>query len=243
MIPTLRDKTIFNKFFHENIGRNWLCTDLCSLEDFVEFVKKYKRVICKPLNGGQGQGIFIYEYSNDKDAKQTFDSIPGFLVEELIVQHSVLSSINPTSVNTCRIVTFTYNGVAHIIACSLRTGVKGAVVDNLHSNTSQCWSIDIDSGIVFTPSCGYDYNHWLKHIGSGVQVIGMKIPNWEVAKSIVIKSAQKIPEIGYIGWDVAITEGGACLIEANHDPGHDLMQMIDQVGKYQYIKKIINQST
>ena len=33
------------------------------------------------------------------------------------------------------------------------------------------------------------------------------------------KACQKVPQVGYIGWDVAITEKGACLVEGNEFPG------------------------
>lgn len=77
------------------------------------------------------------------------------------MQHPLLVSINLISVNTIRVVTFIYKGIAHIISCALRTGIKGAVVDNLHFNSSQCRAIDIESGMVFSPSCADDYQHKL----------------------------------------------------------------------------------
>lgn len=238
-VKIFKEKKLFNDFFNDYICRDWVCTDTCTKVDFAIFAKKYNKVICKPLEGGQGKGIFLYEYKDDSDAYAVFKKTHSYIIEELIIQHPLLASINPTSVNTIRVVTFTYKGIAHIISCALRTGVKGAVVDNLHSNSSQCWAIDIESGIVSTPSCGYDYQHKLIHMGSGVQVLGMKMPNWENVKALVVAAAERIPEVGYVGWDVAISEDKICLIEGNHDPGHDLMQMMDQVGKYKRIQQII----
>ena len=53
-------------------------------------------------------------------------------------------------------------------------------------------------------------------------------------------AAQEIPEVAYVGWDVAILENGCAIIEGNHDPGHDVVQMIAQTGLFGDIKKLIN---
>jgi len=42
----------------------------------------------------------------------------------------------------------------------------------------------------------------------------------------------------YLGWDVAITENGCELIEANSSQGCNGMQL-DGVGKYPYLKQFI----
>ena len=47
---------------------------------------------------------------------------------------------------------------------------------------------------------------------------------------MVKKAALQIPELGYIAWDVAITETSPLLIEANHFPGHDIYQFQVHLG-------------
>lgn len=232
---------MFNKYFNEYLHRNYLDVDSSSSSDFVAFVKKYGRVICKPVTGGQGKGIHVYEYSNDAHALGKYKSLKGHLIEEIIVQHPDMAKLNPTSVNTVRVVTFNYHGKVNVLSCALRTGVKGAVTDNISGGEGQCWAVDISSGIVFTPSFGYNYQSHIFHLGSGYQVLGFQIPNWKLVIETVKDAAAHIPSVAYIGWDVAITESGVCLIEGNHDPGHGNMQMMDQKGKYTLIQKIISE--
>ena len=62
------------------------------------------------------------------------------------------------------------------------------------------------------------------------KLIGFEIPLWDAIKQEVTKAAQLISEVAYIGWDVAILEDSVALIEGNHDPGHDVVQMIAQTG-------------
>ena len=34
-----------------------------------------------------------------------------------------------------------------------------------------------------------------------------------------------MPQVGYVGWDVAVTEDGPVLIEGNDDPGYTAYQL------------------
>lgn len=54
------------------------------------------------------------------------------------------------------------------------------------------------------------------------------------------KAALVVLEVPYIGWDVAILKNSVALIEGNHDPGHDIVQMIGQTGLYQDILRCVH---
>lgn len=233
------DKCKFNDFFAPIVKRAWICTATLDEQAVKDFVNLHGQVIAKPQNGGQGKGIFLL--SDKQLCTSMLNSVigGGYLLEELIKQHPLLASINKDSVNTVRIVTFYHDSHVHIISCALRTGLKGSITDNLHSEASQCWVVDPATGIVCSPSFGYDFQSSIFHRGSNTKVIGLSIPNWDLAVDMVKKAAMMIPDVAYIGWDVAIMENDVQLIEGNHDPGHDLMQMGDDKGKYELIKHII----
>lgn len=144
----------------------------------------------QPLYGGQGKGIYKYAYTTENDAKEEFAKLKDYIVEEIICQHPALSDINKSSVNTVRVVTFYWKGKAYIISTTLRTRMKGSCVDNLHSCDSQCWQIDPCDGVIFTQSYGYNYHSCKVHLGSGCQVLGLRVPNWDMIKDCVI-NAQK----------------------------------------------------
>ena len=42
---------------------------------------------------------------------------------------------------------------------------------------------------------------------------------------MVKSAAQQIPQMAYIGWDVAFSPEGPLLIERNNFPGHDIYQL------------------
>jgi glutathione synthase/RimK-type ligase-like ATP-grasp enzyme len=61
---------------------------------------------------------------------------------------------------------------------------------------------------------------------------------------MVKEAAKVIPEMGYVGWDVAFTPNGPVLVEANDFPGHDIYQLPehtpDKIGIYPKFKKVID---
>ena len=60
---------------------------------------------------------------------------------------------------------------------------------------------------------------------TGTQIQGFQFPDWEAAMDMVRQAAEMIPELGYLGWDIAFTEEGPILVEGNEFPGHDIYQL------------------
>jgi len=66
----------------------------------------------------------------------------------------------------------------------------------------------------------------------------------DIAKKTVLEASKELKEIKYIGWDVAITNHGVCIIEGNSYPGVFQIRPSfskDKVGilpKYEEIMKI-----
>ena len=64
------------------------------------------------------------------------------------------------------------------------------------------------------------------------------------AKELVLKAAKMIPQLRYVGWDVAITPDKPVFVEGNQHPGHDILQMPphvpDKIGMLPRIKQFID---
>ena len=39
------------------------------------------------------------------------------------------------------------------------------------------------------------------------------------------KMAQVIPNVGMVGWDIAVTKNSYCVVEGNDFPGHDIYNL------------------
>lgn len=84
------------------------------------------------------------------------------------------------------------------------------------------------------------FTKYVYHPSTHKKLVGFEITLWSLVVEKVKETALVVPEVQYIGWDVAILKNSVALIEGNHDPGHDVVQMIAQNGLYQDILRVVN---
>ena len=234
----LDNKFDFNNFFRDFLGRSFMVVDeTTSLDSFNEFCKDKHSVILKPLDSWCGQGIYK---SNTDDPKNLLESIKKngqYLVEEIVEQDSRLSALNSDTVNTIRILSLMNNdGNVSVPLAAFRIGRKGYCTDNFHSHGLVA-AVDAKTGVVMTVARDMDGNQYLSHPDSGEKIIGFEIPNWSEVLNTVKRCALMVPELRYIGWDVAIGVNGIpLLIEGNSNSGVDVFQVSLQKG----VRDIVN---
>ncbi|MBR1983747.1 MAG: hypothetical protein IKA12_03570 [Clostridia bacterium] len=225
------DKQKFNEKFKAYIKREYLVLENATGQELEDFCKKHGSIIMKPIVGSKGNGIF--KLNAEEIGKYNIENYRDYIAEELLVQHKSLSKLNPDSVNTIR--ALTYKG--EIVACALRIGGGGSLVDNFSSG-GVCGAIDIDSGIVISPCIDVALTKYIFHPQTKAKMLGFEVPNWERVKQTVIEASREILSVEYVGWDLAVLENGVAIIEGNGDPGHRIMQMSNQQGIYNKILEI-----
>ena len=103
--------------------------------------------------------------------------------------------------------------------------------------------VNKDTGVVMQPAIDKNKNLYETHPSTGSKIKGFKFPYWEEMKEMVEEAATVIPEVGYVGWDVAFSPDGPLLVEANDFPGHDIYQLPehtpDKIGIYPEFKKYL----
>ncbi len=212
------NKIEFNKIFNKFLKRDWLYLDN-NIDKFVEFMKFHKEIIVKPVDATGGKGVEKFVYSNEKKAKELYDNLiknNQLLVEECIKQHPAMNSLYDNSVNTLRIFTFIKNNKPYFLQAILKIG-NGGVVDNFSSGGMYTY-VDED-GTVFVEAIDRDDNIYYKHPISNKQIVGFKVPMFKEAVDLVKESAKVVPQISYVGWDVAISKDGPVIVEGNCFPG------------------------
>lgn len=145
---------------------------------------------------------------------------------------------NSSSVNTLRMVTLLCaDGKPKVVVGVLRIGRAGKTADNFH----HYWittTIDVENGIVNAPGIDREFKRYIVHPDSGEQIIGFNIPCWDKATELVRQAALVIPEVRYVGWDVAIdSDGNTQLIEGNYGADPDVTQMPCREGKWPAFRK------
>lgn len=202
--------------------------ELESKNDFLSFLEKFfieekiEHIFCKPVDGIRGENIFIIEKSTfRKIADDLVDLVfsKAFIFQELLQQHEALKSINSSSVNTLRIITYKNDkNKVEILSGFIRVGRKGAIIDNAHiggivvpldKETGKMR----DEGIQLIDNGG---GIFYEHPDTGIVFNNFQIPLYAQVKKMVSQAAPlfKFP---LLGWDVAITPNGPVIVEANHD--------------------------
>lgn len=228
---TLDDKSAFNAFFHDLLGREYCYVSKQDEARFLDFVSTKERIVVKPTDSWCGHGVSkIVIPASIGERKQLYASLISnygeFLAEECFVQHEQISKLNPDSVNTIRVISMTdADGKIHIPFASIRIGRKGSDVDNFCAG-GMAAAIDADSGIVVTHAFDGAGKQYFVHPDSGTQIIGFQIPEWNELKKTITRAAERIPTMRFIGWDAVVHENGkVCLIEGNSNPGARTLQL------------------
>ena len=237
------DKHQFNRVFAAYVRRDWLYAPDHTDEEIRSFLQRHAAIIVKPLSQSKGAGVHREETAEllQGNAEAFLQSArqEKLLLEELICQHPVLAAVNPSSVNTIRVCSARDRaGQVHIIGASLRGGGGGCVVDNLHADGVQ-YPVDVASGCILRGGVKHNgEKNILFHPSTGTKMIGLQIPHWDKILTTVQEAGKLLPNMRYIGWDIAVTEEGCEIIEANYGQGSNGMQQ-DGVGKYPVIKKYL----
>lgn len=85
--------------------------------------------------------------------------------------------------------------------------------------------VDINKGILISPAANLSGEIFIKHPSTNKLIKNTEIPYWEEIREMVTEASNVVPEVGYIGWDIAITPKGPIIIEGNANPGHQSMQL------------------
>ena len=241
------DKAQFNELFREFIPRKWILTNEdTDTEELYALCRNSTQLIWKPLEGSSGQGIKKYTPDDWKDGPEAFlakmNADGKGILEEMVIQHPKMASLCPTSVNTCRIATLLGDKQQGIVYAFLRIG-NGKVMDNVDCG-GMAARIDLESGRLLTVGADKQGNTFIKHPITNTSIIGFTIPYWEEAKAMCLKAAEKVPEMRFIAWDVAITENGPTFIEGNSFPSHAVPQFAahypDGIGILPEFRKFID---
>lgn len=202
-----------------------------SKDAFVDFVHRHGVIIIKPMSECEGKGVQAIDATRHSEEELRAISegyTEGYLAEERVEQSAFMAAIHPESVNTIRINTVRYGSDVEVLWPSWRVGQGKAVVDN-YSAGGISLPIDKDSG---TTLCAISKNgtHFTTHPDTGVQLVGIQIPRWDELCRQVKQMALRLTDVVFVGWDMALTDNGWVMIEANYEPDNKAWQMTSKQG-------------
>lgn len=215
-MPKVMLRSIHGRFYDED----YKLIESATIESV--FGNKKNPYIIKPSIDSQGgENVKKLEIQDkviilDKIEYYSLDSLTSlfgenYLVQEMVEQHELLSSIYPYSLNTIRIITFRINNEIKSGSAVLRFGDGKRIVDN--------------KGI----ACGIKKDGKINNYGTYLNMdktsnhpltkknfAGLEIPHFEQLKTFVKKMHLELYYFDMISWDIAIDkQGNFKMIEYN----------------------------
>ena len=216
-----------------------------SKEDAVRLCGNLKNVIIKPSRLSEGKGVQLFSATegvttlDGKSISQVFKEYKkDYLIQECVKQHKDMAALNPTSVNTMRILSYRSGMEVLIIYSVVRIGRSGAVVDNQCAGGIST-TISKDGKLGKEAFGGFSTDN-IEKTDTGIALEGYQLPSYDKAVEMVKRLHLRLPFFNILGWDVAIQEDGEpVLIEFNTNPG--LSQSAFKSGMGEYTERIIRE--
>lgn len=214
------DKLQFAARFGDELGREWFDVSTGTVAELGDFLNRFDRVITKNPGGVGGNGITVRDTADITDVaalREELLSSGQTLVEELLVQHPEMARLYPGSVNSLRMVTYLDpDGEVHLLAGVLKIG-NGGFIDNF-SNGGMYTMLD-EAGRALHAASDEEGHPFAVHPVTGERIEGYQVPLYGEILQLVDRLARRVPELPYIGWDIAITPERPVVIEGNHNTG------------------------
>ncbi|MDT0686569.1 sugar-transfer associated ATP-grasp domain-containing protein [Autumnicola psychrophila] len=251
--PVLHDKLIFYRYIKNLLPTPELIATVFDGNvtylntgygdtNFLDVIINAGGVVLKHLQGAKGKGIFFLLYCNDhfilqgkpikkSDVKLILKELDCYGIFQYQQQHEFFSKIFSGVANTIRLVTFYDNeeNESFIFAAVLRMGNSSSdsIVDNF-SQGGLISMIDLSTGELSGWKRKGENGKVLEgtaHPDTGTIIQGKRVPHWSMIKEEFLNMLSKEPIFDYVGWDVMVTAEGFTVIEGNHNPDLNLIQL------------------
>lgn len=150
------------------------------------------------------------------------------LVQRRVVPHRDLVELTSGALPTIRVTTcLDERGEPEIVGGVFRMAIGGnRTVDNLHAGGIAA-NVGLDDGTLSSASnLGMDAKlGWLdRHPDTDAMIAGRTLPLWAETKALARRAHRSFADRVLVGWDIAITDDGAVIVEGNSSPDLDILQ-------------------
>jgi hypothetical protein len=193
-----------------------------SFDEAVSLTLAFKdECLIKPsIDSGEGRLIkfFTPEKMNREEIEKAFKEMgANFIMQAAVKQHEVLSRLNPSSLNTIRIVSFFFENEVHILSCILRIGAPNAKVDNVGAGGYAC---PVQMNGQLNAKAVNRKAEWVEENSTGIKFADVKVPEFDRIIETVKFAHKRLAHFKLIGWDMSVdTQGEPVMIEYNTCPG------------------------
>jgi len=153
-----------------------------------------------------------------------------WIVQSRIRSHRLIEAINDSALNTTRIVTILNDGQPEYLT-GFQAFATGQATTDAWSKGSVYVGFDIQNACLgeqgYLDLSGSPESVITAHPDSGIIFKGYFLPYLQEAIDLCLKAHRLFYNNFVIGWDIAITDSGPVIVEANEKPGMNAVQCVD----------------
>lgn len=215
-VQKFNDKLQFIDTFKKFTKRPYLNLQTAGQRRFDDFVKEYPIFVSKSVLKKDGDFVEKHQVNEDTDLVALRSELiekKEFLVEPYLEQEASLANLYPESLNTLRVITYRdADNEVHILNVALKLG-SGGIRDDY--SRGGLFSVPNEEGLITRPFVNKKGSIYEEHPISKTDLVGYQIPRFEDALDFALEVADLIPEIRYVGWDIAIGDSGFYLLDGS----------------------------
>lgn len=230
------EEILFDKYKTWKVYKNFMGREMIKVktettrEEIQKFIKMHSEFVCKPSDLSRGEGVVLCRLEeNMEELTKMISGYDNCVLEEVIHQAKEMAVLHAGSVNTVRCPTIYTKDGGVVFHPVLRMGRGGSFVDNAAAGGIIA-NVDAKTGLVITDGVDESGKSYEFHPDTGVKLKGFRVPRWEELLIFADRIARVMPQVRYVGWDLALTEQGWVMIEGNCH-GQFLCEYVDQVGR------------
>jgi putative polysaccharide biosynthesis protein len=178
----------------------------------------------KPIDGGVGDGALCINKSDVDD--DFLRHRPNTLIQPRIKNHPLLAAIFDKSLNTIRVDTLIDGDDVILTAACLKVGTGEAQVDNWAKGAIAV-GVNVDDGAlaaVGVTKAAFGRRQFESHPDTGFRFEGKHVPYWSEVLDLARAAAKAMRPHVTLGWDIAVTQSGPTILEANETGDFFLLQ-------------------
>jgi hypothetical protein len=227
-----------------------------SAEQFASILQSApERLFIKPIDGAHAEGAFLARHSGrrceflPRERKQTLEGLyhylqdqqrdhSGFILQRQERPHELIKPFaSPNALPSVRVVTVFAEDAPRILFACLKIPVGTSISDNFSDGAggNLLAGIDIETGVL-TAARGSLRRDWPvmvsreTHPDTGHLITGSRLPLWDSIAELALRAQASVPRFKSVGWDIAPTESGVVLVEANSGYDMSVLQVAHQRG-------------
>lgn len=208
--PETLIKNINGVYFEDNFNP-------ITYKEVINVCLQESKLIIKPsIDSGLGKGIIFIEESNPEKKAKILESTllqfeKDFVIQKVIKQHETMAYLNPTSINTVRIMSFLNQDEVTLLSPHVRIGMNNSKTDHFGVACGISQDGKLKDFLV-----NYSDGKRLMSHPDGHVIKGIEIPGFQKIKQIIKQEHYKLAHFRIISWDFAIDMSAEpVLIEVN----------------------------